>query len=77
MANLITLTAAEERALEGLDFGFSEGIDKLTLDSLDVRGLARNRTDYLGNSFWELTPFGQEVLAAIEEPLVDYGHKVW
>jgi len=77
MANLITLTHEEEQALEALSFCFSDGIDRLTLDNLDVRGLARNRTDSHGNSYWELTPFGEEVLAAIEEPLVGYGQKVW
>lgn len=77
MANLITLTGAEEQALESLDFSFSDGIDRLTLDSLNLRGLARHRTGPTGYPYWELTPFGQEVLAAVHEPLEGWKPKVW
>lgn len=77
MPNIITLTSAEEQALQGLDFHFSDGIDRLTLAGLDQRGLARCRTDHLGNDYWELTPWGEEVLAAIEEPLEGWKPKVW
>lgn len=77
MAKRISLTAAEEQALQSLDFHFADGIDRFTMASLDQRGLIRNRTGSLGENYWELTTFGKEVLAAIEEPLVGYGEKVW
>lgn len=77
MPNIITLTSAEEKALQSLAFSFSHDIDRLTLASLDQRGLARCRTSSLGTDYWELTPWGEEVLAAIDEPLEGWKPKVW